>query len=154
MKGTCLLFLIPFLTLACAASMQGTSYATPLQPTSAVRSANPSGKNHPRNRASLTPATRPKSIPYSRKRSMPGNAMNLHQPGSDKSGGAAKGESIHNETINNALPVRPPSAVRPTMLSLNTVRHRGPNPAVVGGSANSNSRNTAAIDGTRMHRKP
>ncbi len=154
MKRTCLLFLIPFLTMSCAAPMHATSYPTPLQPRAAARSGNASGKNHPRSRASLAPATRLKGLPRSRKSSMPENAMNLHQPGSDKSGGAAKGESIHNEAINNALPVRPPSAVRPTMLSLNTVRHRGPNPAVVGGSANSNRRNTAAIDGTRMHRKP
>ena len=88
--------------------------------------------------------------------------MNLHQPGSDKSGAAAKGGLIQNETVNNALPVRPPGAVRPTAASLNpsfnNVRHRGPNSAVVsgsaGGSANLNSRNTGAINGTRMNRKP
>ena len=103
-------------------------------------------------------ANRPKQLPNSRRRSIPGNAMNLHQPGSDKSGAAAKGGLIQNETANNALPVRPPSAVRPRQRvspSLNNVRHRGPNPAVIGGSAgNSNSRNTGAINGTRMHRKP
>ena len=80
--------------------------------------------------------------------------MNLHQPGSDKSGGAAKGGLIQNETVHNALPVRPSSVVRPTAPSLNNVRHRGPNPAVIGGSANSDRRNTGAINGTRMNRKP
>jgi hypothetical protein len=158
MKRTCLLFLIPFLTMSCAALMQATSYPTPSQPTSAVRSANASGKNHPRNRASLTPATRLKSIPYSRKRSMPGNAINSHRPDSDKSGGAANGGLVRNEPVNNALPVRPTSAVRAPVASLNpslnTVRHRGPNPAVVSGSANSLSRTTGAINGTRMNRKP
>jgi hypothetical protein len=158
MKPTCVLFLIPFLTMACAASMQGTSYATPLQPASAVRSANASGKNHPRNRASVTPANRSKRLPYSRKRSMPENAMNSHQPGSDKSGGAAKGGLVRNEPVNNALPVRPTSAVRAPVTSLNPslncVRHRGPNPAVVTGSANSNRRNAGAINGTLMHRRP
>jgi hypothetical protein len=154
MKSTCLLFLFPFLTMACAASMQGTSSPTPLQPTSVVRSANASGKNHPRNRASLTPATRPKWLPHSRKRSMPGNAMNLHHPGSDKPGGVVKGESIQNETVNNAPAVRPPSVVQPAVASLNNVRHRGPNPPVVGGAANLDRRSTAAINGTRMHRKP
>jgi hypothetical protein len=149
MKRTCLLFLIPFLTMSCAASMQATSYPTPLQPTSAVRSANASGKNHPRNRASLTLANRSKRLPYSRKRSMPGNAMNLHQPGSDKSGGVVKGESIH-----NAPAVRPPSIVQPAVASLNNVRHRGPNPPVVGGAANLDRRSTGTINGTRMQRKP
>jgi hypothetical protein len=34
------------------------------------------------------------------------------------------------------------------------VRHRSPNPAVVGGSANSLRSNTAAINGDRIHRRP
>jgi hypothetical protein len=80
--------------------------------------------------------------------------MNLHQPGSNKSGGAAKAGLIRNETVNMALPVRTPSVVRPTVRSFNNVRHRGPNPAVVAGSVNSDSRNTGAINGTRMNRKP
>jgi len=115
-----------------------------------------SAENHLRSRALLTAAKRPKQLTNSRKHSIPGNAMNLHQPGS-KSDGAAKAGLIQNETVNNALPVRPRSVVRPTASlnpSLNNVRHRGPNPAVVGGSANSDSRDTGAINGTHMHRKP
>ncbi|MGA8505034.1 MAG: hypothetical protein WB762_05450 [Candidatus Sulfotelmatobacter sp.] len=58
--------------------------------------------------------------------------------------------------------VRLAGTVRPTAASLNpslnNVRHRGPNPAVVGGSAggsaNLHSSNTGAINGTRMKRKP
>ncbi len=111
-----------------------------------------SDPNHPPSRASLTKANRPKQLPNSRQRSIPGNA--LHQPGSDKSGGAAKSGFIRNETVNNALAVRTPSVVRPTVPSLNNVRHRSPNPAVVGGSPNSHSSNTGAINGTRMNRKP
>ena len=80
--------------------------------------------------------------------------MNLHQPGSVKPTGAAKGGLIPNETVNNALPVRMSSVVRPTVPSLNNVRHRSPNPAVVGGSPNLHSSNTGAINGTRMNRKP
>jgi hypothetical protein len=34
------------------------------------------------------------------------------------------------------------------------VRHRSANPAVVAGSAKSDSRSTGAINGTRMNRKP
>ena len=33
------------------------------------------------------------------------------------------------------------------------MRHRGSNPAVIGGSATSNAKNTAAISGTRMNRR-
>jgi hypothetical protein len=80
--------------------------------------------------------------------------MNLHQAGSDKPGGAARSGFIRNETVNNASAVRTPSVVRPTVPSLNNVRHRSPNPAVVGGSPVSHSSNTGAISGTRMNRKP
>jgi hypothetical protein len=111
-----------------------------------------SDTNHPPSRASLAKANRPKQLPNVRQRSRPGNA--LHQPGPDKSGGAAKGGLIPNETVNNALAVRTPSVVRPTVPLLNNVRHRGPNPAAVGGSPNSHGSNTGAINGTRMNRKP
>ena len=111
-----------------------------------------SGPNHPPSHASLTKANRPRQLPNSRQRSMPGNA--LHQPGSDKFGGAAKGALIPNEAVNNALAVRTPSVVRPTVPLLNNVRHRNPNPAVVGASPTSRSSNTGAINGTRMNRKP
>jgi hypothetical protein len=111
-----------------------------------------SDPNHPPSRAPLIKVNRPKQLPNSRQRSLPGNA--LHQPGSNKSGGAAKGGLIQNETVNNALAVRTPSVVRPTVLSPNNVRHRSPNPAVVSGSPNSHSSNTGSINGTRMSRKP
>jgi hypothetical protein len=112
-----------------------------------------SDTNHPPSGASLIKANHPKQLLNSRQRSTPGNAINLHQPGSDKSGGAAKGGLIQNETVHNALPVRTPSVIRPTVPSLNNVRHRSPNPAVVAGSVNSDRRNTGVIDGTRMNRK-
>jgi len=178
MKFTCLLFLSLIVTMSWAALMPGTSYAASSQQTSAESSAtatvarNPSkeqisarhasDKNHPRRRASLTVANHPKQLPSGRTRSIPGNAANLHQPGSGKSGAAAKGGLIQNQTASNAIRVRPPGTVRSTATtlnpSLNNVRHRGPNSAVVGGSAggsaNLNSSNTGAINGTRMHRKP
>jgi hypothetical protein len=113
-----------------------------------------SGPNHTPSRARLTKGNPPKQLLNSRQRSLPGNAMNLRQPGSDKSGGAARGGFIPNETIHSALPVRTSSVVRPTPLSLNDVHHRSPNPAVVGGSSNLRSSNAGAINGTRMNRKP
>jgi len=113
-----------------------------------------SDTNHPPSRASLAKANRPKQLPNGRQRSLSGNAMNLHQPGSDKSGGAAKGGFIRNETANIALNVRTPSVVRPTVPLLNNAQHRSPNPAIVSGSENFHSRNTGAINGTRMNRKP
>lgn len=116
-----------------------------------------SDTNHPPSRVSLTgltKANRPNQLSNSWQRSLSGNAMNLHQAGSDKSGSAAKGGLIQTETVHDSWPVRTSSVVRPTVPLFNDVRHRGPNPAVVGGSANSDSRNTGAINGTGMNRKP
>jgi hypothetical protein len=115
-------------------------------------------KNPPRSRRGLTAANRPKQLPISRRTSLLGNAMNVHPPGSDKSGGTAKGGFIKNEKVSSVLTARPPSVARPTIASLNPlpnhVRHRGPNPAVVGGSANPASSNPEGLNGTHMNRRP
>jgi hypothetical protein len=111
------------------------------------------GKNHPRSPATKT-KDRPKTLPNNSKRFVFGNAMNLYQPGSDKSTGVARSGLIQQETVNRALPVRPANVIRPTIQSPPNVRHRGPNPAAVGGLASRDSRNTGAINGTRMQRRP
>jgi hypothetical protein len=170
MRITCLLFLTIVLTMGCAGLMFGTGHAAQSQQASAESSAttlvagNPSkekrsprhasDKNHPRSRASLTASRHPKQLPNGGKSSMLGNAANLQRPGSGKSGAAATGGLVQSEAVNSAQRVRSTSAVRPAAASLNNIRHRGPNPAVVGGSANFKSSNTGAINGTRMHRKP
>jgi hypothetical protein len=147
MKFTCLLFLL--LTVSCAALMQATSYADSPQ--------HASDKNHSRSRAGLIAANRPKQPPTRRKRPLPRNAASQRQPALARSGDAAKNRLVENETANRGLPVGPAS-VRPSVASLNplpnNVHHRGPNPAVVSGSANSRSGNTGAINGNYMHRRP
>jgi hypothetical protein len=107
-----------------------------------------------RSRAGLLKANRPKPLPSAQERFSPGNAMNPQQPGSNKSAGAAKGGFIQQEAVNTALRARRINALRFTGPLPNNVRHRGANPAVVGGSVNLNNRNTAAINGTRMIRRP
>ena len=111
-----------------------------------------SGPNHRPSRTSFTKVNRPMPIPKSRQPPMPGNA--LHPPGSNISTGGAKGGLILNQTVNSASPIRTTSVVRPTGPILNSVRHRGPNPAVVGGSLNLRSSNAGTINGTHMNRKP
>jgi len=112
-----------------------------------------SAKNHPRSSAA-TRKDRPKHLPNNRERSPSGNALNVHQPGSDKSSVVAQSALIQRGTVNNALPVRPASVIRPAFALPNNVRHHGANPAVIGGSANSSSRSTGAINGTGVHRRP
>jgi hypothetical protein len=167
MKTTCLLFLL----MSWAPLAHGPGYAVPEsvpRPVKNVQTPGPLPRGEGVPRPALLPAgagrvrghggptsqkvNRPKQLPNIRQRSMPGNA--LHQPGSDKFGGAAKGGLIPNETVNNALPVRTPSVVRSTAPSFNNMRHRSPNPAVVGASPNSRSSNAGAINGSRMIRRP
>jgi hypothetical protein len=147
MKVTCLLFLL--LLLSYAALMQQTSYAASPQ--------HASDKNHTRLRAGLNAENRPKQTATSQKRSLSRKATIRRQLEWPRSGGAAKGGLIRNETANRGSPVRPVS-VRPSVATLNplpnNVHHRGPDPAVVRGSANFGDRNAGVINGTGMHRRP
>jgi hypothetical protein len=96
-------------------------------------------------------ANAPKQLPHSQQRPIPGNSANVHRPGSTKPDAAAR--SVFG-TANHALVVRTPNVVRSSAPSFNDARHRSPNPAVVSGSLNSHSHNTAAINGARVSRRP
>jgi len=97
---------------------------------------------------------RPKQLPNRRQGSPAGNPVNLGQPGPSKFAAVAKSGFVRSETVNNTLTSRAPSVVRPTAPSFSTGRHRSPNPAVVAGAPNSHSSNAAALNGTRMTRRP
>ena len=119
--------------------------------------------NHVRSYASVANANRPKQFSNSQAHPMAGNPRNLTQPELTKSGmvarvGTTREGLIQNKTVSNALAVHPPSMF-PSSSSLNNVRHRSPNSAVISGSANSRSANsqtgnTGAINGTGMSHKP
>jgi hypothetical protein len=113
-----------------------------------------SEKNLARSRANLVKENHPRQFPSDRERSTSGNATNLHQRRFDPSGSAAKGGFIGNNTVKSIVAVRSPSVVRPAAATLGNVRHRGANPATVGGLGNSTASNTGAISGTHMHRRP
>jgi hypothetical protein len=108
--------------------------------------------NHRSSPAGLSKPNRAKQLPMSRQRSQPGKA--LHQPGPTQPVVVAKVGLIPNAPAQNALPGRMPGVVAlPTALSLNNVRHRGPNPAVVGGSPSPRRSNTGVVNGNRMNYK-
>jgi hypothetical protein len=92
----------------------------------------------------------PRSAPARRERSALGNAF--PPPAFAKSGGTAKGAFIHN--LKSTVPARPRTMVRPAPATLSSVRHRGPNPAVIGGLGNTMTSSTGSISGTGMHRRP
>lgn len=106
-----------------------------------------SGKNPGRSRASVTKPDRPGQLLNDRKHF--GNGSDFHQQVADKSQGAGVG-AFGPGSKSGAL-VRPPVAARSDVPSLNSVRHRGANPAVVVGSVNSKTRNTGSINGTSIN---
>lgn len=112
-----------------------------------------SGNKLPTSNSSLSKSNHPNEITNRREPSAAEDFKNSHRPGLDKSGGAAKSGLTRNETVNHASSNRASSAVRPSVPSLGNVRHRGPNPAIISGTGSSNTRNTAALDGTHMNRR-
>jgi hypothetical protein len=86
-------------------------------------------------------------------RSVRDGSKDSHRPASDRSAGAAQNGLARNFTVTHAPSDRAPGAVRPAVPSLNNVRHHGANPPIIGGPGNSDTRNTAALDGTHMNRK-
>jgi hypothetical protein len=142
MKATWLLSL----AMSGSVLMHGTGYA--------------GDRYHPRSRAGLAPAKHPKPLPDRRKAGVSGPAVSLHRPGADRTRIAlpVRLPGVGRSTLsspgmvqsNRVRPNNPgPSTVRP-----DGVRHRSPNPAVIGGSVNVASRNSGAIDGTRIYRRP
>lgn len=110
-------------------------------------------KKLPTSKSKRSKSNRPNELANRREHSASEDSVNSQRPGSDRYGGAAKNGLAQNQTVNHAPSNRAPSAVRPSVPSLSNVRHRGPNPAIVGGARSSNTRNTGAIDGTHMNRK-
>jgi hypothetical protein len=110
-------------------------------------------KNLVRGHANLTPTKRATLVPNNRVRSGSANVISLQQRGSTRSGGAQGKVLIQKETVISTVPVRPPRIVRPTPTTLNNVRHRSPNPAIISGFVNSKTGNAGAINGTRMDRR-
>jgi hypothetical protein len=65
----------------------------------------------------------------------------------------AKKESIKNKSVTRVSAVQRQSMFPSASPSLDNPRHRGPNPAVIGGLGTSKP-STEAINGSRMSRKP
>ena len=96
----------------------------------------------------------PKRLSARWQHSVPRSALSL-QPHPMQSDVAERGGLVQNRAANIfSSSVRTPSALRTTALPLDNFRHRGPNPALMGGSSNVRSAYTGVIDGTVMKRKP
>jgi len=80
-------------------------------------------------------------------------AMNPLQ-GSGAPSATARSSLIPNPTGGRRPAVRSLGPAGPAASPLRNVRHRSPNPAIVAGSADLGKRNTGAIDGDQVHRRP
>jgi hypothetical protein len=114
-------------------------------------------------RTAAPPAHRPVQIPKIRTHSTSGNSPHRNQPDSTKSPAIAKGGGLTPKEQNNrTAQVHSTAIAGATRASLNSalttspnnLRHRGPNAAVIAGSAKTSINNTAGINGTSMHRNP
>jgi hypothetical protein len=112
-----------------------------------------SGNKPSTSNTSPSKANHRNEVSSGRARTASGNPENSNRPASAKSAGAAQNGLARNETVNRAASNRASGGVRAAVPSLSHARHRGPNPAIVGGVRNSNTRNTAALDGTHMNRR-
>jgi len=100
-----------------------------------------------------TPGNRLQQIPK-REAAPDSRAVNARSAVLGESGRAAREGFAQNEILNgSALPTRPTRIDPGRAVTANNPRHRDPNPAVVDGSMNTNTRNTGAINGTHMVRK-
>jgi hypothetical protein len=104
--------------------------------------------NRPPIHANLAKVNHPAQLPNSRLHPFP-----LRPPDSFQPVGAARGGWVPNGTFHVASPVRMASVGNSTVPAVNSVRHRSPNPAVVGGALSTRVTNTGVINGTRMDHK-
>jgi hypothetical protein len=66
----------------------------------------------------------------------------------------AKAVPIQNGFVSNALSPRPPAVASSAVTMSGVSRDRDSNPPVIGGATAAKATNSAAINGTSMHRKP
>ena len=108
-----------------------------------------SGQNLAHSLARVAKPNRPRHVLNDHDHSMSKNA-NVQQT-SNKPSAVTRG-SIQMEAVKSDALGQSPSFLRPAVPSHNRVRHRGSNPAIVGGFMNSKIGNIGSINGTRMNR--
>jgi len=148
-----------FLTTLCAVFACAAAYAAKGADATAQQNARTSSqsadhapaakKDNRRGLAIVAKANRPQPLPKNQKHS-----TNRQLTGGQRSATRADGMPITNKAATTARSVQLSMASRNSAPSPNMVRHRNPNPAILGGSKSSNAVKTGAINGSRMSRKP
>ena len=147
-------FLLLFM-MGWAALMPGINYAAPADDAKSVQNAD-SEKTDSRPHASLIKKNRPQRLPNNRRSSPTKANMNAHGPVQSNANAGVSGAPppAPAQAGGKALPIQSHTTSPRAVPSSNGVRHRGSNPPTVGGPANSAVKNSGAINGAHVSRKP
>jgi hypothetical protein len=163
MKTSLLVFLVISSALTLAASDATASNPAP-QRLEGAASTVPTGKRRVQHRAAkANQVPKPPHVANTNRLKRPANgqarsttATARLQPRSRLSQSVVveKRGSIQNKSVTSVSAVQRQSMFPSASPSLGNQRHRGPNPAVIGGLGTSKPGGTGAINGSRMSRKP
>jgi len=117
--------------------------------TTHARSANP---NRTRRNASGANTFRLMQVPLGQQGAGEKGLHTRPQRTANKSGSTARQGPSQSRSVSSSA-VRSPRLFPSSSSSLDNVRHRGPNPAVVGGLTNAKATTIGGIDGSRISRK-
>ena len=99
-------------------------------------------------------ASRPQSVTKNARGLATGNSVAHRQAKASTLSEVTNRESAQTSGLGGSVPRHVPTAVSRVEPARSSLTHHGPNPASVGGSANSSAGNTAAINGSRIRRRP
>lgn len=163
MKTSLLVFLVISSALTLAASDATASNPAP-QRLEGAASTVPTGKRRVQHRAAkANQVPKPPHVANTNRLKRPANgqarsttATARLQPRSRLSQSVVveKRGSIQNKSVTSVSAVQRQSMFPSSSPSLGNQRHRGPNPAVIGGLGTSKARETGAINGSHISRKP
>jgi hypothetical protein len=111
-------------------------------------------KIHIHDSANLAKPNPSRPVPNIQRHLATGKHPDPQRPGPGLSTGPTKGALAVNRAANKTHSVQPSTTSRTSIPTSNNVRHRNPNPPVLGGPKSSPRANTAAINGSGISRKP
>jgi hypothetical protein len=163
MRISCLVFVVMGGALTLGASIALASSTAP-QRLEGAASTVPTGKRRVQHRdAKANQVPKPPYVANKNRLKRPPNGQTKStaatprlqsQPRLSQSAVEAKKGSIQNKPVTSASAVQRQSMFPSSSPSLDNLRHRGPNPAVIGGLGSSKLRETGAIDGSHVRRRP
>lgn len=114
-----------------------------------------SNQNHPASRPGKPNSNHLSKSPNSARHSTTESALNHQQPHTGQSGPPVSSKGTgQGKALKRTSPSHQTGVTQNAIPSSANLRRRDPNPALVGGPANATTRNSGAINGTNMNRRP